>query len=129
MARNVSGELTAVSVPPRVALGLLRQVGALAIEREHAIGIERQEIPGVEILRLFEWTTSEPHGRQRQWPRTVRHGELNPLREARRHEPGRAAGDEFKKLSSRDFHLSSSPKPLLTCHFLPLLFVRVDVLF
>ena len=53
MAGDVPGQLAAVGVPAGVALGLLRlEAGALAIEGEHAIGIERQQIRGVEILRL-----------------------------------------------------------------------------
>ncbi len=82
MSRDVPGQLPAVGVPARVAFGFLRQVRALAIEREHAIGIERQEIRGVEILRVFERTAGEPHGRQRQRPRAVGHRPRDLLREA-----------------------------------------------
>ena len=82
MSGDVSGQLPAVGIPARVAFGLLRQAGALAIEGEHAIGIERQQVRGVEILRVLERTAGEPNGVERQRPRAVGHRERDLLREA-----------------------------------------------
>ena len=98
MAGDVSGELAAVGVPAGVALGLLRQARALAVEREHAIGIERQQVGRVEILRLLERPAGQANRGERQRPRGIGDGELDLLREARRHEPRRPAGDELEKL-------------------------------
>ena len=124
MAGDVAGELAAVGVPAGVALGLLRQAGALAIEREHAIGLERQQVGRVEVLRVLERAAGEPDRGERQRPRRVGDGELDLLREARRHQPRRAAGDQLKELRSV---VEIFMACCLTCHLFPLLFVGVDV--
>jgi hypothetical protein len=100
MAGDVSGELTAVRIPAGIAFRLLRQAGALPVERQHAIGIERQQVGRVEILRFLERTAGQSNRGERQGPRRISDGELDLLSEARRHEPRRPSGNELEKLTS-----------------------------
>jgi hypothetical protein len=57
MPRNVTRELPAGSVPATVRLGFGLQARALTKKGEHAVGLEFEEILGVEILRDFERPT------------------------------------------------------------------------
>ena len=66
MPGDVAGELPAVAVPAGVARRLRLEPGALAVERQHAIRLEREQVGGVEILRVLERPAGQPHRRQRQ---------------------------------------------------------------
>jgi hypothetical protein len=71
---DVPGQVSIVAVPAAVPLGLRLEARARPVEGEHPIRLERQQIGGIEILRLFQRPAGQPDGRQWQRPRDVRHG-------------------------------------------------------
>ena len=73
VAGDVSGEVAVVAVPAAVGLRLRLEAGTLPIERQHPIGLEREEVRCVEILRALERSAGEAHRVQRQRARSVRH--------------------------------------------------------
>jgi hypothetical protein len=72
MAGDVAGEVVAVAVPAAVRLCFRGQARALAVEREHPIGLEREQVLGVQVLGALERPAGDPHGRERQGPRDIR---------------------------------------------------------
>src|SRR5262249_27247537 len=104
MAGDVSGQLAAVSVPARVARRLRLQSRADAVEGEHAIRFEREQIRGVEILRVLQRPAGQPDSRQRQRPRRVGHRACNLFDEATGDEPRRAAENELQEFVTRELH-------------------------
>ena len=57
------------SVPAAVRLGLLRQSGAHAVERQHPVGLERQQIRRVDLLRVLERSAGDADVGERHRPR------------------------------------------------------------
>ena len=74
MAGDMTGKLAAGAVPTSVTLlGFRWQTGPFAEVIQHAVGIEGQQIGGVEILGVFERTPGQADIRQRQRPCEQRH--------------------------------------------------------
>ncbi len=65
VARDVSGEIAAVAVPSRVAGCFGRQARTDPVVRQHPVGIEREQVLHVLLLRVLQWSTREPHVGQR----------------------------------------------------------------
>jgi hypothetical protein len=75
MAGDVASELAAAAVPASVAgVGLGLEAGTLAKVVEHAVGLELEEVVGVEVLRMLERAAGEAHGGQRKRWSGERHG-------------------------------------------------------
>src|SRR5205807_357982 len=66
MARDVTGQVPAVSVPATVGLGLGLEPGPFAIVREHPVGLELEQVARAELLRVLEGPTREPDGVERE---------------------------------------------------------------
>ncbi len=62
---DVSREVAPAAVPPAVGLALGGEPSAHAIEVQHAIGIEREEISGVELLCMLERAAGQANLLQR----------------------------------------------------------------
>src|SRR5215472_3033877 len=62
MARNVSSELPPSTVPPAVSFRRRLETGAFAEIRKHAGRLKLQQILCIEILRLLQRATRQPHG-------------------------------------------------------------------
>jgi len=71
VAGDMAGEVVAVAVPALVWLRFRGQARPLAVEREHAVGLEMEQVLRVQVLRVFERPAREPHGGERQRPRDV----------------------------------------------------------
>ena len=69
MSGDVPGEISSAAVPAGVRLRLLRQTGAHAIERHHAVGLEREQIFRVGVLRELERSAGDAYVGQRNRPR------------------------------------------------------------
>ena len=61
-------EVAAVPVPAGVRLGLLRQTGPVAIVREHPVGLQLEQVAGVQVLRVLERSAGEADGAQMDRP-------------------------------------------------------------
>jgi hypothetical protein len=75
----VSGEVSSVAIPAAVRLRLRHETRALPVEREHAIGLELQQVLRVQLLRALQRTAGQAHGRQGQRARDVRHRVDDPF--------------------------------------------------
>ena len=64
MTGDVPGEIAAAAVPPAVRLRLGRQAGALAVIGQHAVGLEREQVLPIELLRMFERPARQADGAQ-----------------------------------------------------------------
>ena len=64
MARNVAGEVAAVSVPAAVGFGLGLEAGPFAVVGQHPVGLELEQVAGAQLLRVLERAAGEPHGAQ-----------------------------------------------------------------
>jgi hypothetical protein len=63
----MAGELSPAAVPAAVAGFSFRfETGALPEIKEHAIGLEAEQILSVEVLRVLEWSASKAHRRKRK---------------------------------------------------------------
>ena len=71
VAGDMAGEVVAVAVPALVRLRFRGQARPLAVEREHPVGLEMEQVLRVQVLRVFERPAGEPHGGERQRPRDV----------------------------------------------------------
>ena len=91
---DVARQVAAITVPAGVALRFGLQPGALAIKRHHPIRFQLEQIVGIQILRLFEWSACQPHGGQWQRTRNIGNGvfDLLGLGERRNQQGGK---DEF----------------------------------
>ena len=65
MTGDVSGEISTIAIPARITLRFWFEARALAVIREHAIRLEREQVCRIEILSAFEWSTGQPNGRER----------------------------------------------------------------
>src|SRR5262249_61346505 len=74
VARDMSSEVSAVSVPAGVPLGLWFQPGALAVISHHPIRLQLEQVIRVQVLRLLEWPAGQSDRRERQWTGGVRNG-------------------------------------------------------
>ena len=80
MPGDMASELFAVhGIPAAVAFGLGLQSGAQAIAGQHPIRLQGQQILRIEVLRVLERATGQPHVRQRQRRRSIRHDILDGL--------------------------------------------------
>src|SRR5262245_44286458 len=70
MARDMAGQISAGAVPTTVRLRLLRQSSTHAIEREHSVRFEFEQIFRRQILRALERSTEHPNSIQRNRVRT-----------------------------------------------------------
>ena len=70
MARDVSREIATAAIPATVRFRFRFEPGAQSIKREHAIGIERQQIRCGDLLRMLQRTTGQSHFVERNGPRT-----------------------------------------------------------
>jgi len=68
---DVTGQLASRAIPPVVALGLRLEAGALAEEGHHAVGLERQQVLRVEVLRTPEGAAGEADVGEREGPRLL----------------------------------------------------------
>ena len=66
MAGDVAREIPAAAVPAPVGLRLRLEPRALAIVRQHPVGLERQQVLAIQILRVLQRPTCQPDGRQGQ---------------------------------------------------------------
>ena len=66
MAGDVAGEIAIVAVPAAIGRRLRLESGALAVEGEHAVGLEGEQILRVEVLRLFQRTARQAYRAERQ---------------------------------------------------------------
>ena len=66
MTGDVPGEIAAAAVPPAVRLRLGRQAGALPIIGQHAVGLEREQVLSIELLRVLERAAGQADGGQRE---------------------------------------------------------------
>ena len=64
MTGDVPGEIAAAAVPPAVRVRFGRQAGALAVIRQHAVGLEREQVLSIELLRVFERPARQADGAQ-----------------------------------------------------------------
>ena len=67
----MAGKVLAAAVPAAVGLRLGLQAGADAKESQHAVGLELEEVPGVQLLGVLQRPAGQAHRRQRQRPRRV----------------------------------------------------------
>ena len=68
MTRDVAGEVPAVSVPAAVGLGLWPEAGAVPVVRQHPVGLELEQVAGVELLGVLERSGLQPDGAQGERP-------------------------------------------------------------
>src|SRR5205823_13791338 len=54
MTSDVPGEIAPAAVPPAVRLCFRREAGALPVIRQHAVGLEREQVLPIELLRVLE---------------------------------------------------------------------------
>ena len=66
MPGDMAGQVLAIAVPTVIAFGFRKQTGLLAKIRHHAVGFERKQIRGVNILRPFERATRQAHSGKRK---------------------------------------------------------------
>ena len=73
MARDVAGELLALAaVPSAVAFGLGLQARPLAQEGQHPVGLELEQVLGVQVLGVLERPAGQAHVRQGKRPGGLR---------------------------------------------------------
>jgi hypothetical protein len=70
---DVAGEVPPVAIPAPVGLGAWRKAGALPVERQHAIGLQREEVLRRRVLRPLQRAPRQAHGGERQRSRDLRH--------------------------------------------------------
>ena len=68
MTGDVTGEVPAVPVPAAVRLGLRLEAGAVPVIRQHPVGLEREQITGVQLLGVLERSRQQPDGAQGERP-------------------------------------------------------------
>src|SRR5437764_7483567 len=71
MSRDMPSQISTVSIPATVARRLRFQPGALAVIGQHSIRLELEQIIDVQILRMLQRPTGQPHCRQRQRTRDI----------------------------------------------------------
>ena len=54
MTRDVSSQISAVTIPTTVGLSSRFEPGARPIERQHPVGLELEEVSGIQILCMLE---------------------------------------------------------------------------
>ena len=68
VASDVAREVAAIPVPAAVPLCPRRETGPVAVVREHPVGLQLEQVAGVQVLRVLERSAGEADGAQRDRP-------------------------------------------------------------